>query len=145
MGKFDRIEQNHADDYNAVERIGDSHQYDKLPMKDEVDSFKVKKELDTTTPDQLMNMCKNDEDGKKRSLMVFYTNLNGREKWMVVAMPKLRRKKYAKKGYFEVVDCKTGKRKTFRREAVKTVKKNLDKMTGKWIVYKGVVDSAGFK
>ena len=82
MARFDKIEQNHADDYNTVERIGDSHQHDKLPMKDEVDSFKVKKELDTTAPDQLMNMCKMDRDGEKRSLLVFYTDLNGRGKWM---------------------------------------------------------------
>lgn len=145
MARFDKIEQNHADDYGAVERIGDSHQHDKLPMKDEVDSFKVKRELDTTTPDQLMNVCKTDKDGEKRSLLVFYTDLNGRGRWMRIAMPRLRSRKYSKKGYFEVVDCSTGKRKTFRREAVKTVRKNIDKNTGKWIVYKGVVDKAGFK
>lgn len=145
MARFDKIEQNHSDDYSTVERIGDSHQHDKLPMKDEVDSFKVKRELDTTTPDQLMNVCKMDKDGEKRSLLVFYTDLNGRGRWMRIAMPRLRFRKYSKKGYFEVVDCSTGKRKTFRREAVKTVRKNIDKNTGKWIVYKGVVDKAGFK
>ena len=35
MGKFDKIEQNHSDDYATVERIGDANQYNKLPMKDE--------------------------------------------------------------------------------------------------------------
>lgn len=145
MGRFDKIEQNHSDDYKAVERIGDSHQHEKLPMKEGVDQFKVKKELDTTTPDQLMNMCKMDRDGEKRSLLVFYTDLNGRSKWMRIAMPRFRSRKYSKKGYFEVVDCATGKRKTFRRGAVKSVRKNIDKATGKWIVYKGLVDMARFK
>jgi len=145
MGKFDKIEQNHFDDYATVERIGDANQYNKLPMKDEADNFNVMKELDTTTPDQLMNMCKMDMDGEKRSLLVFYTDLNGRGKWMRIAMPRLRSRKYSKKGYFEVVDCATGKRKTFRRGAVKSVRKNIDKATGKWIVYKGLVDMARFK
>lgn len=145
MGKFDKIEQNHPDDYRAVECIGNANQHHKLPMKDKADSFNVMKELDTTTPDQLMNMCKKDMDGGKRSLLVFYTDLNGRGKWMRIAMPRFRSRKYSKKGYFEVVDCSTGKRKTFRRGAVKTVRKNIDKATGRWIVYKGLVDKAMFK
>ena len=145
MSRFDKIEQNHSDDYATVERIGNANQHIKLPMKDKADNFNVMKELDTTTPDQLMNMCKKDRDGEKRSLLVFYTDLNGRGKWMRIAMPRLRSRKYSKKGYFEVVDCSTGKRKTFRRSAVKTVRKNIDKATGKWIVYKGIVDMARFK
>ena len=145
MGIFDKIEQNHSDDYKAVERIGNANQHHKLPMKDKADNFNVMRELDTTTPDQLMNMCKMDRDGEKRSLLVFYTDLNGNGKWMRIAMPRFRFRKYSKRGYFEVVDCATGKRKTFRRGAVKTVRKNIDKATGKWIVYKGLVDNARFK
>ena len=41
MGIFDRIEQNHSDDYRAVERIGNANQHHKLPMKDKADNFNV--------------------------------------------------------------------------------------------------------
>ena len=145
MGKFDKIEQNHADDYKAMERIGDSHQHEKMPMKDEVDVFKVKKELDTTTPDQLVNQCKKEKEGEKHQLLMFYTNRDGKGEWMRVALPKYRIRKYGKRGYFEVVDCRNGHRKTVMRQSMKTVRKCIERSTGEWTTYHGAVDLARFK
>ena len=141
MGRFDNIEK--KADYSAMERIGDSMQYDKLPMKRDVDNFKVRQELDTVTADILMNMCKNEPDGKKHVLKIFYKNKKGELKWMDVVMPKFRKytKKFRdRKRYFEVIDCKDGKRKTFKRNMVKAVRKHIDKATGKWLLFKGMVD-----
>ena len=143
MGRFDEIER--KADYGAVERIGDSHQYDKLPKKRDVDMFKVKRELDTVNPDLLMNQCKNEPEGRKHQLLVFYTTKDGENKWIRVAMPKYRLRKYNDKNYFEVVDCRTGKRKTFRRTSVRTVKKCIERTTGQWTFYHGTVDTARFK
>jgi len=145
MGKFDKIEQNHSDDFESVERIGNSHQHEKLPMKDGVDAFKVRKELDTTTPDQLVNWCRNEKEGEKHQLLVFYTNASGKSEWIRVAIPKYRARRYKSKGYFEVVDCRTGKRKTFRRQSMKTVRKCIERGTGEWKKYSGAVDYARFK
>ena len=143
MGRFDVIEQ--SEEYQAVKRVGDTHQSDKLPMKDKPDSFNVRKELDTVTPDQLMNMCKREKDGEKHQLLVFYTNKKGTGEWLRVAMPKFRKRKYGKRGYFEVVDCRNGKRKTFWRGNVKTVRKCIERGTGEWKTYKEPVDTARFK
>lgn len=143
MGRFDEIER--KADYGAVERIGDSRQYDKLPKKRDVDMFKVKRELDTVNPDLLMNQCKNEPEGRKHQLLVFYTTKDGENKWIRVAMPKYRLRKYNDKKYFEVVDCRTGKRKTFRRTSVRTVKKCIERTTGQWTFYHGTVDTARFK
>lgn len=144
MGKFDEIEK--RAEYASMERIGDSRQVEKLPMK-KTDSFSVKKELDTVTPDILINICKNEKDGEKHQLLVFYTNSAGKNEWIPVAIPKFRIRKYNgnKNSYLEVVDCRNGKRKTFKRRSIRAVKKFLEKYTGKWIVYKGMVDTARFK
>ena len=143
MGRFDAIEQ--KADYQTVERIGEARQQDKLPMKPDADAYNVRKELDTVAPDQLMNMCKKEKDGEKHVLLVFYTNADGKGEWMRVAMPRLRARKYKSRDYFEVVDCRNGRRKTFRRGNVKTVRKCIDRNTGKWVVYPGIVDTARFK
>ena len=143
MGRFDEIER--RADYEGMERIGDSRQSDKLPMKDEVDRFKVKKELDTVNPDLLINQCKREKDGEKHVLLMFYSTSDGRQEWIPVAMPKYYLRKTRKKGWFEVVDVRNGRRKTFARNSVKTVKKQIDRNTGKWVVYKGEVDKARFK
>lgn len=144
MGKFDEMEK--RADYTSLERIGDSRQAEKLPMK-KTDSFSVKREMDSVTPDILINMCKNEKDGEKHQLLVFYTNSAGKREWIPVAIPKYRMRKYNGMNgeYLEVVDCRNGKRKTFKRRSIKTVKKFLDRGTGKWIVYKGMVDTARFK
>ena len=142
MGRFDAIEQ--KADYGAIERIGKARQSEKLPMKDNVDSFKVRKELDNATPDQLLNQCKQEKEGEKHQLLVFYTNAKGKGEWIPVAMPKMRARKYGSRGYFEVVDCRNGRRKTFIRKSVKTVKKRIDRNTGEWMAYRGVVDTARF-
>lgn len=143
MGKFDKIEQ--SEEYQTVKRVGDTHQQDKLPMKDKADSFKVKKELDAVSPDMLMNRCKQEKDGEKHILLVFYTNTKGKGEWMRIAMPKFRARKYKSKEYFEVVDCRNGRRKTFKRSSVKTVKKCIERSTGEWKKYNGIVDTARFK
>lgn len=133
------------EDYESVERIGNANQHAKLPMKRNVDMFKVKRELDTVNPDLLMNQCKNEPEGKKHQLLVFYTTKNGKREWIRVAMPKFRFRKYRDRKYFEAVDCRSGKRKTFRRNSVKEVKKCVDRNTGEWKIYGGVVDTARFK
>ena len=142
MGVFDRMEQ--GEDYQTVKRIGDANQSEKLPMKDKPDAFKVRKELDTVTPDQLLNQCKREREGRKHQLLVFYRNGRGKGEWIPVAMPRLRALKYRGRGYFEVVDCRNGRRKTFLRSRVKTVRKDIDRATGKWRVYPGIVDTARF-
>lgn len=144
MGKFDEIEK--RADYASMERIGDSRQAEKLPMR-KTDSFSVKRELDTVTPDILINGCKNESDGEKHQLLVFYINSAGKREWIPVVIPKFRIRKYngSNNNYLEVVDCRNGKRKTFKRRSIKTVKKFIDRYSGKWIVYKGRVDTARFK
>ena len=143
MGKFDRLEQ--KADYSAVERIGDANRYNRKSMKRNADMVKVRKELDTVSPDLLMNQCKSEPEGKKHQLLVFYTTKEGESKWMRVAMPKYRMRQYRDRKYFEVVDCRTGRRKTFRRNSVKTVKKCIDRNTGAWLYDNGAVDTARFK
>ena len=143
MGIFDKIEQ--SEEYQTVKRVGDTHQHEKLPMKDKADAFNVRKELDTVTPDVLMNRCKQEKDGEKHVLLVFYTNANGKGEWMRIVMPKLRARKYKSKEYFEVLDCRNGRRKTFKRSRVKTVRKCIERRTGEWKKYNGIVDTARFK
>ena len=142
-GKLDR--NRNAEAFQSVERIGDANQFAKLPMKQKSDLHGSMKELDTVTPDILLNQCKAEPEGRKHQLYVFYTNAKGKNEWIRVAMPRYRMRKYKDRKDFEVVDCRTGKRKTFKRSSVRAVKKCIDRDTREWAVYKGAVDAARFR
>ena len=145
MGKFDKMEQRNADAFATVERVGEANSHDRLPLADSADMHGVMDELDTVTPDMLLNRCKQEADGEKHVLRLFYTTRDGKGVWRDVAMPKYRARQYGNRGYFEAVDCRTGRRKTFIRKSLRAVKKVMD-ANGRWLVSAlKSVDHARFK